>query len=305
MIYTLTLSPAIDYNMYIDNIKIDEINKSNFESFHAGGKGINVSLVLKELGINSTCLGFLGGFTGKFIDEYLRSVGLNTDFVWTENNTRINVKISANSGETAIDGMGPIIKEKLIDELKAKINSLKKGDYLVLSGNTCANVSDTIYEEILSNLDKDVVFVVDSVRYLLLSSLKYKPLFVKPNIFEIEEALKITINDDNDIINSAKKLQEMGARNVVISLGERGLFVLDETGKSQFITIPEELKKSKKVVNTIGCGDSTVAGIIAKYLETTNMIEASKYGVACGTASAYSEHFGKKDEIENIYKLIN
>ena len=298
MIYTLCLSPAIDYNMYIDKVVVDGINKSNSETFHAGGKGINVSIVLKNLGVESVCLGFLGGFTGKYIKDYLDSKKIKNDFVWIDSDTRINVKIKGITGETAIDGMGPVVKRHFLDELFIKLDKLKHGDMLVLSGNTCKGVNETIYEEILSRIDKDVVVVVDSVRYLLYSSLKYKPLFIKPNKDELEEVLNVKISNERDLVSASLKLKELGAQNVIVSLGKDGAMLLDSKKHIYFI----KSNSQKEVVNTIGCGDSVVAGVIAKYLKNNDMKEATMYGVASGTASAYSEHFGVVEDIEDIYK---
>ena len=298
MIYTLCLSPAIDYNMYIDKVNINGINKSNIEAFHAGGKGINVSIVLKNLGVDSVCLGFLGGFTGKFIKDYLDSKNILNDFVWIDNDTRINVKIKSSKGETAIDGMGPLVKKCYVDELFGKLSKLKKDDILVLSGNTCKGVEETVYEEILSRIDKEVVVVVDSVRYLLKSSLKYKPWFVKPNKDELEEVLNIKISSDEELVNAALNLQELGAQNVIVSLGQDGALLVDSNKKIYFI----RLTSLGKVVNTIGCGDSLVAGVIAKYLETKDFISATMYGIASGSASAYQEHFGVVTDIEDIFR---
>jgi len=301
MIYTLCLSPAIDYNMYLENLLVDKINKSKIESFHAGGKGINVSLILKELGQESVCLGFLGGFTGKYILDYLNEMNVKNDFVWTNRDTRINVKIKTNSGETAIDGTGPVIEKHYIDALKEKIFKLHKGDILVLSGNTCAGVPETIYEEILEKLDKDVLVVVDSVRYLLMSSLKYKPFFIKPNKEELEEALKIKIQNEEQLIQAMQKMQDLGAQNVIVTLGSEGAILLDNQSNITKIKVEND---AEEVVNTIGCGDSVVAGTIYQFLQKGSLIEGLKMGVACGNACCHVDHFASKDKIMDYYKSI-
>lgn len=294
MIYTLTLSPAIDYNMYIDNVRLHEINKSNIETMHAGGKGINVSIVLKNLGIDSICLGFLGGFTGRFIKDFLDNYGIGNDFVWIKQDTRINVKIKENDFETAIDGMGPIIsvdeKKQLID----KILMLKKGDILIISGNKASGLDNRIYEEILDKLDKDVIVICDTVRELLMSVLKYKPFFIKPNLSELEELYNVKIDNKDDALKYGFLLHAEGAKNVFITLGENGAILITEDKKVYY----QDVVNRKKVVNTIGAGDSFVAGVVYEYLKSKDLVKALKVGVTLGSATSYVDGLATYNDVK-------
>ena len=294
MIYTVTFNPAIDYSMKIENISFGKTNRSKNEYIAFGGKGINVSFILNELNTESTALGFIGGFTGLALKDALENAGIKTDFVFLKNGvTRINVKLKGEN-ETEINALGPDISA---DELKAffeKLKFLKRGDILILSGSVPGSLPDNIYENILENIqNKGIDFAVDATGKLLLNTLKYRPLLIKPNKAELEEILNIKINGKEDIVSGAKKLQTSGARNVMVSLGKEGALLLCEDGK-----ILENPSLCKKAVNTVGAGDSMVAGFIAGL---KNGFEyAFRLANAAGSATAGSENLATKEEINTL-----
>ena len=231
MINTITLNPSLDYIVKVDNFKVDAVNRSNEEQIYPGGKGINVSIVLNNLGVKNTALGFIAGFTGDEILRRIKDHGVDCDFIKVKSGlSRINVKLKSNE-ETEINGSGPRISESDLELLFEKISHLKKGDYLVLSGSIPSSVPNDIYESIMKRLlDKEVEFVVDATKDLLLKVLKYKPFLIKPNHHELAELFNVTLNDDNDIIKYGKKLQEMGAKNVLISMAGDGAILIPENG---------------------------------------------------------------------------
>jgi 1-phosphofructokinase len=300
MINTITLNPSLDYIVKVDSFKVDSLNRIEEERIYAGGKGINVSIVLKNLGVENTALGYVAGFTGDEILRQIESHGVNCDFVKLENGfSRINVKLKSD-GETEINGSGPEITEDDLKILNEKISHLTKGDYLILSGSIPGSVPDDIYENIMNSLlDKGVEFIVDATKELLLKVLKYKPFLIKPNHHELAEMFNVELKDDEDIIKYGKKLQEMGAKNVLISMAGDGAILLSENGEAIKREVPKGILK-----NSVGAGDSMVAGFLCGYLKNKDIDEAFKMGIATGSASAFSEELATKDEVYNLLKLI-
>ena len=305
MIYTITFNPALDYITQVENFKTGEINRTKTETILPGGKGLNVSIVLKNLGIENTALGFVAGFTGEELIKKLEAQGVKTDFVKVkEGITRINVKISSLNNnkveETALNGIGPQITKENIDELLKKIHNMTENDFVILSGNIPKNLENNIYEKICKILkEKGITFIVDSTQDLLINVLKYNPFLIKPNKEELEETVKCNIHTKEDIINSAKTLQEMGAQNVLVSLGNDGAILITKEGETYFSEAPKG-----QVINTVGAGDSMVAGFLAGYYKTKDYEYALKMGVSAGSASAFSVNLATKEEVDSIFKQL-
>ena len=298
MIYTLTFSPAIDYVVFLDEFKMDTTNRTLKEEYYFGGKGINVSTVLNELGIANTALGFVSGFTGEALEKGLNENGIKNDFIHLDNGiTRINIKIKEKK-ETEINAQGPKISEQKIQELLDRLFTLKEGDILVISGNVPNTLPEDIYERILKNLEgKGIQYVVDATGELLKKVLKYKPLFIKPNKKELEELMGEPINGKAELRKGAELLQVMGAQNVLVSLGGEGAYLLCRDGTERMMgTVPV------KAVNTVGAGDSMVAGFLAGFLNSGDFDEALKLGVAAGTATACSEGLATAKKISELYQ---
>ena len=303
MIYTVTFNPAIDYIAEVNRLKMNEINRATSEKILAGGKGINVSVVLKNLGIDSIALGFIAGFTGKEIKRKVEEFGIKTDFVYIPDKfSRINVKLQKNlegviSGETAINGEGPKISEKEIEELIVKLEKLQKEDFLVLAGSVSRNMKDDIYEKICTKAqEKGAKIVADATGKLLINVLKHKPFLIKPNKEELEEIFENKIETNEEIIVYAKKLQEMGAENVLISMDQDGAILITKNQKVLRSKAPKG-----KLVNSVGAGDSMVAGFLTGYISYDDYEKAFKMGIAAGSASAFSENLATKEEI--LYQL--
>lgn len=298
MIYTVTFNPAIDYLVYVPELKVGSILRSEKESTFCGGKGINVSLILQELGIDSTATGFIAGFTGSAIEQALGGGIIRTDFVrLKEGLTRINVKIRSEY-ETDINGQGPAISENDIKTLLGKLKGLKQDDILVFAGSIPNTVPSDIYEKIMELLSgTGVRFVVDATKDLLLNSLKYRPFLIKPNNDELGEIFSVRIDTPEDAILYAGKLREMGAVNVLVSMGGKGAVLVDENGKDYYMPAI-----SGKAVNTVGAGDSMVAGFIAGYTQKADYGYALKLGTAAGGATAFCEGLATRDE---IFRLMN
>lgn len=296
MINTITLNPSLDYVVKVDSFKADALNRINSEQIYAGGKGINVSIVLKNLGVDNTALGYVAGFTGDEILRQIKDHNVDCDFVKLESGmSRINVKLKSD-GETEINGAGPDISEKDLESLYEKINKLGKGDFLILSGSIPKSVPDDIYERIMKSLlDKEVEFIVDATKDLLLKVLKYRPFLIKPNHHELAEMFNVELKNDEDIIAYGKKLQEMGAKNVLISMAGYGAILLPENGEPIKREVPKGILK-----NSVGAGDSMVAGFLCGYLKNKDLDEAFKMGIATGSASAFSEELATKEEVENL-----
>lgn len=300
MIYTITLNPALDYVMKIDSLNTRDINRASDEKIYFGGKGINVSAVLTTLGAENKALGFLAGFTGKELERLLNEEKIENDFIFLENgNTRINVKIKAEK-ELDFNAQGLSITENDIQSLLTKLDEIKENDYLVLAGSIPSNLPNNIYEQILERLNgKGINFVVDATGELLLNVLKYKPFLIKPNHHELGDLFDVEIENEEDVIKYAKELQKLGAKNVLVSRSKDGATLVNENGNAMTIGNIEG-----KVVNSVGCGDSMVAGFIAGYIKENNYEHALKLGSACGNATALLEGLATKDEIERVMTLL-
>lgn len=298
MIYTVTFNPAIDYVMYVKSINHGEVNRALKEEVMFGGKGINVSTVLGNLGVENVALGFIAGFTGDAIEKGVAEFGVKTDFIKLKNGmSRINVKLKADK-ETDINGSGPDISTTALNKLFEKLDNLKQGDYLVLAGSIPKSMPSDIYEKIMQRLqNKGIMFVVDATKDLLLNVLKYKPFMIKPNNIELGEMFGIELKDETEIIHYAKKLQSMGATNVIVSMAGNGALLVASNGEVTKMGVP-----SGKVVNSVGAGDSMVAGFIAGYTQTGNYGYSLRLGSAAGSATAFSEGLATKDK---IFELIN
>lgn len=298
MIYTVTFNPAIDYIVYMKELEKGSINRSERETAFFGGKGINVSFILKELGHESTALGFVAGFTGKALEQGIENKGLHADFVRLENGiTRINVKIRSGE-ETDINAQGPDIKQGDIDRLFEKLDRLKEGDVLILAGSIPKTLPSDIYERIMERLyGRGVHFVVDATKELLVNSLKYKPFLIKPNNDELSEIFGVEIKNPELSAEYGKKLVKKGASNVLVSMGGKGAVLCDENGKTHYMPAV-----GGEAVDTVGAGDSMVAGFIAGYTEKKDYEYALKLGTAAGAATAFSEGLGTRDK---IYELLH
>lgn len=300
MIYTLTLNPAIDYVVNVENYISGAVNRTFGEKLLAGGKGINVSTVLKNLGAETIAMGFLAGFTGELIKKMLDSDGIPNDFIFAENGcSRINVKIKAGE-ETEINGRGADISENDISELFRRLDMIKNGDILVLAGSVPKNISTDIYCEIMGKTaEKNILTVVDATGDLLLKTLKYRPFLIKPNNFELEEICGHSLKNDEETVIEMRNLQKLGAKNVLVSMAENGALLLTENGE---IFRSEAVKGN--VVNSTGAGDSMVAGFLAGWTKKQDFKYALEMGISAGSASAFSENLASKEEIEAVYELL-
>lgn len=296
MIYTVTFNPALDYVVFLDGLKLGDINRTTRESIYYGGKGINVSTILNNLGMETTALGFVAGFTGKAIEDGLNAQGMHTDFIHLpEGNSRINVKVK-HGDETEINGQGPVITQEAIDALFEKLNALREEDVLVLAGSIPNTLPEDIYERILAALSgKGIRIAVDATKDLLLNVLKYHPFLIKPNNHELGEMFHTVCETREDIEHYARELQKMGARNVLISMAGDGAILITEDGGSIRMGTPKG-----KVVNSVGAGDSMVAGFLAGYLKNGNYEEALKTGTAAGSATAFSEGLASREMFEKM-----
>ena len=305
MIYTITFNPALDYIAQVENFKIGEINRTKTETILPGGKGLNVSIVLKNLEIENTALGFVAGFTGEELIRKMESQGVKTDFVKVEKGiTRINLKISSMSEnqvkETALNGMGPQITKNDMDILFEKIQKMSTKDIVILSGSIPKNMDKDIYEKICKELkEKGITFIVDSTQELLMNVLKYNPFLIKPNKEELEETLNCKISTKEDIVNAAKTKKKMGAQNVLVSLGNDGALLLTKEDDTYYSKAPRG-----QVVNTVGSGDSMVAGFLAGYYQTQDYEYALKVGVAAGSATAFSIRLATKEDVDLLLKQL-
>lgn len=300
MIYTVTFNPAIDYVVHADDMQVGAVNRSRQEEVYFGGKGINVSVVLHELGLASKALGFVAGFTGEAIEQGLRADGIETDFIHLEKGfSRINVKIKSGE-ETELNGQGPEIPEDKLRQLFDQLEQVQDGDTIILAGSIPASLPADVYEQILRHLSgKQVRAVVDATRDLLVNVLKYKPFLIKPNNFELGEIFGVPLKDDVDeIVRYAGKLQEMGARNVLVSMAGDGAVLLDENGGVHACGVCKGTVK-----NSVGAGDSMVAGFVAG-CETGDYDYALKLGTATGGATAFSEGLAKKERIAELLQQL-
>lgn len=295
MVYTVTFNPAIDYVVHTAEMRLGEVNRSSSEEMYFGGKGINVSIVLNELGTPSIALGFTAGFTGEAIENGIKAMGIKSDFVRLKTgNSRINVKIKAGE-ETELNGQGPHIDDEALEALFVKLDKLSDGDTLVLAGSIPSSLPSDIYERIMQRLsDRKIRTVVDATNDLLLNVLKYKPFLIKPNNHELGEMFGVALSEDEEIERYARKLKDMGAINVLISMAGDGAMLIDENGKCHRCGVCKG-----KVRNSVGAGDSMVAGFLTG-AQNGDYEYALKLGTAAGGATAFSDGLAVKTKIEEL-----
>lgn len=300
MIYTVTFNPSLDYIVTVKDFKLGMVNRTCEEIMFPGGKGINVSIVLKNLGMDSTILGFTAGFTGKEIQRRVTEMDCREDLIPISNGlSRINLKLRSNE-ESEINGMGPVIDEEAIAALYKKLDTLKEGDVLVLAGSIPSSMPGTMYSDIMKFLEnKGVMIAVDATRDLLMNVLPYHPFVIKPNNHELGEIFNVTLKEKDDVIVYAKKLQEQGARNVLVSMAGDGAVLIAEDGSVFTSEAPEG-----KVVNSVGAGDSMVAGFLYGYLTSHDYKTAFKMGISSGSASAFSENLATREEVDTIFNTL-
>ena len=303
MIYTVTFNPSLDYTIRMNTLKLGEINRTEEEVIFPGGKGINVSIVLKNLGTESTAMGFLAGFTGHEIERLLKEKGVKSDFIYLNHgDSRINVKIvpSAHANETAINARGPVIEAEKIQELYGRLDQLKAGDMLVLSGSIPSSMPSDIYMDIMKHLEgRGIDITVDATRQLLAKVLPLHPFLVKPNHHELAELFNVEIRTKDDVEKYARRMQEMGARNVLVSMAGDGAVLVGESGKAYRLDAPKG-----KLVNSVGAGDSMVAGFLAGWAKHHNEEEAFRWGVCTGSASAFSTELAAEKEVLALLEQI-
>lgn len=301
MIYTVTLNPALDYLVRLDQLVSGTVNRAASGEIQVGGKGINVSVVLHNLGVENTALGFLAGFTGQALAERLRRDGIRTDFIWLkEGTTRINVKIHAQE-ETEINGCGPRIDSGALEALLVQLDRLQQGDFLVLSGSVPAPLPSDLYRQILARLDgRGVRSVVDASGDLLERTLSHHPFLIKPNRPELEALLGRQLDGEAELRDAAKQLQQRGARNVLVSMAGDGSLLLDETGAFHRLPAP-----AGTVRNSVGAGDSMVAGFLAGYLQRGDYAYAQRLGAAAGSATAFSDGLATGEQIHSLFARIS
>lgn len=298
MIYTVTFNPSLDYIVNVPGFTCGRVNRTREEKIFPGGKGINVSMVLKNLGYENTALGFYAGFTGNELQRLVEEKGICADFIpVAEGMSRINVKIRGDE-ESEINGQGPAILDDDIEKLYEKLERLRDGDILVMAGSIPDVMPQTIYMDIMKYLaDRNLKIVVDATKDLLVNVLQYHPFLIKPNNHELGEIFGVTLKERSEVIPYAKKLQKMGAKNVLISMAGDGAVLVAEDGN-----IYESEAPKGKVVNSVGAGDSMVAGFLAGYLQSGSYQDAFHMGVCTGSASAFSEELATKAEVEQLLK---
>lgn len=300
MIYTVTFNPSLDYIVRVNNFKAGVINRTYYENILPGGKGINVSIVLSNLGHDSVALGFMAGFTGEDIEDLMKGFGCGTDFIRVkEGLSRINVKMKSDE-ETEINGQGPRITEEDIDKLYAKLDSLVAGDILIISGSVPNTLPQDVYERIMKRLEgKGIRIIVDAERDLLTKVLRYHPWLIKPNNHELGAIYGVTLRTQDEVIPYARKLQEEGAQNVLISMAGEGAVFISEKGEVFKSPAPKGT-----LVNSVGAGDSMVAGFVSGYLETEDFHKAFRMGLATGSASAFSPDLATRPEVEALLETF-
>ncbi|MDO4667261.1 MAG: 1-phosphofructokinase [Streptococcus sp.] len=298
MIYTVTLNPSIDYIVRLDKVIVGSVNRMESDDKFAGGKGINVSRILKRLDIENKATGFIGGFTGKFITDTLDSEGIASNFVEVDQDTRINVKIKADE-ETEINGLGPNISEDKLTELKKFLSSLNSTDTVVFAGSSPKNLGNAIYKDLIDLTRKTGAQVAcDFEGQTLLDSLEFQPLLVKPNNHELGDIFGVKLNNLNDIETYARQLLSKGAQHVIISMAGDGALLVTQDGSYFAKPIKGNVK------NSVGAGDSMVAGFIGEFVQSQNAVEAFKWGVACGTATTFSDDLATADFIKQTYEKV-
>ena len=300
MIYTVTFNPSLDYIVSVDNFTCGIVNRTTDEIIFPGGKGINVSMVLKNLGFENTALGFLAGFTGNRIQDLLEEKGVRADFISVEKGiSRINVKLRSNE-ETEINGQGPEIPEKKVEELMKQLSALGEGDVLFLAGSIPSSMADDANQKNMEMLDsKGIRIVVDATRDLLMKVLPYHPFLIKPNNHELGEIFGVELKTRESVVPYAKQLQKKGAQNVLVSMAGEGAVLVAASGE-----VFEAPAPKGKLINGVGAGDSMVAGFMAGYMEKEDYLHAFHMGIAAGSASAFSENLATREEIASVYEQI-
>ncbi len=300
MIYTVTFNPSLDYVVQVEHFQGDAVNRTSEEHVYPGGKGNNVAVIASNLGMKSRALGFKAGFTGAAMEQMLQEFGCDTDFIALEEGvTRINVKVKSDD-EFEINGQGPRIPDEKIRQLYEKLDALESGDVLVLSGSIPNTLPDDMYERIMERLAGIGVRIsVDATKDLLMNVLKYHPFLIKPNNHELGEMFGVTLESDDEIAEYARKLQEMGARNVLVSMAGDGAILVTEDG-----SVLKQLPPAGEVVNSVGAGDSMVAGFLAGYLKTGSYEEALKLGTAAGSATAFTSWLADAGTVGELYKKL-
>ncbi|MGT2637704.1 1-phosphofructokinase [Streptococcus ratti] len=298
MIYTVTLNPSIDFIVRIDTVKIGSVNRMDSDDKFVGGKGINVSRILQRLGQDNTATGFIGGFTGRFVEEGLLAEGIKTDFVHVDQDTRINVKIKADE-ETEINGTGPLISDEQVKALEAVLSQLSSEDTVVFAGSAPANLGNQIYKRLIPLVRQTGAQIVcDFEGQTLLDALAYQPLLVKPNNHELEAIFNVELKGLDDVERYAREILAKGAQNVIISMAGDGALLV--TPEAAYFAKPIK----GQVKNSVGAGDSMVAGFTGEFVKTADPVEALKWGVACGTATAFSDDLASIDFIKETYKKV-
>ncbi len=303
MIYTVTFNPSLDYYVSVNNVRTGMVNRTSGERLEVGGKGLNISLALRELDEETKALGFVAGFTGKYIRDKIKELGLDCDFIEVKGLSRINVKIRSNN-ETDINGTGALVSDGDVAKLARKLKKeLQPGDWLVVSGSVPPTLKDTAYADLFKRLKsvKDVKIVVDACGKLLTNTLQYHPFLIKPNIYELCDIFgyKSIPSDLEELFACARKLQEQGARNVIVSMGSGGAIMVTETMQSLYIRAAKG-----QLVNSVGAGDSMIAGFIHEYLRSGNYFSALNYATAAGSACAFTKNLATKAQIEYIESLM-
>lgn len=298
MIYTLTLNPSIDYVIDVENLELGKVNRTSKDFKFPGGKGINVSRILGNQKVDNIALGFLGGFTGNFIEDNLNSLGIKTQFIKVKGDSRINVKIKSNE-ETEINGAGPMISAENLESLFNRLDQLVEGDILVLAGSIPSTLPKDLYLQIQKRVSKkNVKVVVDTSGKALLEAIKNKPFLIKPNNHEIEEIFDVKINSEKELIKYGKDLVSLGAENVIISMAGDGALLITKDGVFKGNAPKGEVK------NSVGAGDSLVGGFLAKYVETKDLITSFKNGIASGSASAFSLDLALAEDVNKLLPII-
>ncbi len=298
MIYTLTLNPSIDYIVRIDELQFGELNRMKKEHFLTGGKGINVSRVLHNLGYDSTALGFIGGFTGQFIESELEKGKIQTDFIEIQDTTRINLKVKTGM-ETEINSQGPSIDAESAQALLDRINTLRKGDLVIIAGSKAKNLPKDYYQQIIKRIKRaGADFVIDTTGEELRDALQYHPLLVKPNHLELAELYGVTLTTEAEYVDYGQNLITAGARFAIVSLGSKGALLFSKEG------VYRGNSPKGKVKNTVGAGDSMVAGFVGSYQATKNPLEAFKLALASGSASAFTEDLARGKDIKKLLAAI-
>lgn len=298
MIYTVTLNPSIDYIVHVDGLKLGDLNRMTKDFKLPGGKGINVSRILKRIEAKSTALGFLGGFTGNFISDWLLAEQIETKFTTISEDTRINIKLKSES-ETEINGLGPAISNEEMQELKQALSAISAHDIVVLSGSTPATLREGFYEELIQIIkDKDAEFVIDTTGKDLLNALPNKPLLIKPNNHELAELFDVKFESMEDILPFGERLLKDGAQHVIISMAGDGALLFTKEGTYRSNVLKRPLK------NSVGAGDSMIAGFVGRFAKNNDPVEAFKWGVACGSATAFSDDLASGNLINELISEV-